>query len=286
MWAPVTDEDRRIAAQIRSAASETTTQRHRWLDYFESFLHVNPELVDGEEQEVFSLMCAQWLQRGNHASSVSNMIEFFDQFHVSPHNVDRIRRRIDTLRILSGVKRMADNRGRIRPRRLPATFLPGITTRAPASETERGRQTYWALACVTGNRCGNILYIRKLDVHSDGVVVHWGQRKVHSNVIIKYLFAWSQKPPTWILERWTEFNATGWPYRPGCDMASNVQRWLEEWGLDLDSTSMREYIDEQTFRPMVLERKQMLPQMYALVMDHNIETSIKHYAGGLRTKAR
>ena len=282
VWGPVSDEDRRVAAEIRSAASATTTQRHRWLDYLDMFLRANPDLAEANTDEIYSLMCAQWLLRGNQASSAINMIEFYDQFRVNPAAVDRTRQRIETLRVISGTRRMADNRGRVRPRRLPDSFLPGITRIPPASLREQNRQSFWALACVTGNRCGNLLYIRKLEVTARSVIVHWGQRKVHSNVKVEYPFSWSATPPSWILAKWSEFNEHGWPFLTGCDMASCVQRWLQAWGLDLDSTSMREFLDEQTFRPLVLIHKSMLPQEYALVMDHNIETSLKHYAGGVR----
>lgn len=279
VWRKVDEEDARIASEICSAASDTASQRHRWLDYFEAFLRENPNYREKSTHVIVSAMSAQWLRADNQPSSMAVMVDFFFQFRVNPNNVDRARERVDAQRVVSGIRRMADNRGRIRPRRLPTCFLPGVHELEPEDEGECNRQSFWALACVTGNRCGNILYVRKLTVKQDGVVVEWGQRKVYSGVKVKYLFVWSAKPPDWILRRWADYNQNGWPFPPGCDMASSMQRWLEKSGLDLDSTSMREYMDEQTFRPLVL-RGRMLPEEYALIMDHDIKTSMKHYAGG------
>lgn len=275
----LTAEDRAAASTIRTEQSGYATKVLREIDHLAGFMTANPMASNTPRAEVFALFGGQWINEGFQPSTLQAMLDDFKAFRVDPFNLEPARQAVEDYGVANGVMRLAAKEPR-RARVVCATYLPGISGRRPAEQQEQDRQAFWALLCITGNRAANVLTLISLTVGKDHIRVHWGVRKVRSNTMVEYLFAWSERPPGWILDRWAGLATKPWPYPPRCNIASAVNAWLKRWGLiGLTSTSPREKLD-QGMRTRV-RLGSLLMDDYAMIMDHIFTTSLTHYNSGV-----
>lgn len=275
----VTPADRLRAAELTGAASAYADRVLQDMNYLEEFMAANNFPDDTTEGDILRLFFAQWLNSGRAASTASVMMTAFKKFHVNPRRVGEARVRVERFRLTNGLDRLAREAGRTFQRRL-ISGLPAVQATPPADLREQERQAFWALVCVTGGRPDNVLRIRDVSILADGIQVSWGLRKVQSNATCLYPFAWSSRPPSWILTRWSRLRGVPWPFPEPRGIAAAVNGWLRQWSLTgVTSSSPRETLD-RTLQNLV-EAGDMSREVYERVMDHSLETALDHYGHGL-----
>lgn len=277
LGAPVTEEDKARAAEIISHASGYSDTVLRELAQLEAFVRVN-RFTEEKNEDIFALFGAQWVNGGRAASSLAAVFADFKKFAVNPHRINEARARVARFRLYSGVERLAKGQERTFHRKLLPECLAGVPQRRPDDDKEAERIAFWCLLCVTGARPENLAKVHRLTVTPEGVEVTWGVRKVRSGVKITYAFAWTRRPPAWVLARWANFEQAPWPFPPAT-IASAVCSWLRRWGMEgLTSTSPRESLDH-VLRSKVID-KTLHEEIYERLMDHSLATSLNHYAEG------
>lgn len=258
-----------------------SAQTMRRIDQLEGFVQQNAsELRQLDKCEIYALFAGQFLNSNRAESTLHELLNEIRTFGVDPWNTEPARERVRLARLIAAIRQERLNRGRIFVRKVSVEPLPHVTQSPPDSKTEQYRMAYWALICVTGNRAYHLTLIRDLKVHDDRVEVHWGRRKVRSNVNCVYPFEWTARPPEWILDIWRRPMPI-WPWPTESNMASAVRAWLLRWKSSLTASSPREKLDKRLIQ-LVMEGK-LHPAVYETLIDHTMETHVSSYNQGVES---
>ena len=260
----------------------------RDLGRLEAFVTANGyEREKTPPSEVWRDFVGQWLNAGLRAGSMLTMMKSFRSFHVDVYNIERTREAVRTWSVTNGLQRLADAEKKIYERELTTVPLPGVSAEPPTDAKEQERMAFWALLCETGNRAADCLRAGGIEVFEDHVRVEWGVRKVRGKTKAAYPFAWTEKPPQWILKRWTALKEKPWCFPQPETIAAAVNGWLKRWDIRNDearitSSSPRERLD-RTLR-LEVNAGNISEKVYERVIDHKYETGLDHYGGGTLTE--
>lgn len=282
MGEKVTGGDVLMADMFAANRSRYTDDVLRQLDHLEGFMKANSFPSDVPRARIFGLFSAQWVRLGRNVSTAVKFVDDFVRFGVDPFHIDGARDRVVAMGIGNGLRRYAKSRGRSFIRKLSKEPLPHVLADEPTDAREQELQAFWCLVCITGNRPANVARSAVTETHESYVRVRWNVRKVHSNVLMKYKYAWTATPPQWVLNRWRTLGERPWPFRKPDNVASALNRWLERKGSTLTSSSPRERLDWY-LRDQV-EQGLMLGALYTRIIDHDYETGLGSYAEGVWVK--
>lgn len=276
----VTQTDLDLAKAFEKSCSRYREDVLRQLDQLQSFMDANKDISEElyKRDYVWSVFAAQWRNSGRRMSTASAIVDNFITFRVNPWNIDDARTRVREYGMLNGLKRYARKvllAERSFVRVIHESPLPYVAEARPKDGREREYQCMWCLICVTGNRPHDVMLAEISAINTTGVIVHWTTRKVTSGVNETYEFAWTQTPPEWVLQRWSELSAKPWLFKSASNMAASVNMWLKGKGSTLTSSSPRERLDRH-LRELV-EKRGMTQQRYEILLDHKYTTAVGHY---------
>lgn len=277
----ITEEDETRALELEKGASKYPSQVLSYIQHFRDFIRKNREEVAGKDASfILRHFGHQWRESGRRLSSLNTMLKSLKNFRIEPGTpgwVTKARRAVRRYAIRNAVEREAKAAGKKMKRVRLKTPLDGVSATRPKNRDERDRHAFWALVCVTGSRPEHILGIRGLKVGRDRVSVHWGRRKIRSDVTGDYLWKWSEKPPSYVLKRWATLETHPWVFARSSNIASALDGWLKrKWLTPYISSSARETIDVNSIAPLVRENK-IRDEDYEILMDHTYATHLSHY---------
>lgn len=271
--------DNDVWSAMRRSSSAYGQQVRRHIQHLVDFLKCNPQLLQRSTNDIVGLFGAQWIRQGFAPTTLATIRGNLQRFKVDPRYPELALRRVEQFETRNGINRFIQREPPKIVRVLLSEPLQCVTISRPFHPANIDRVAFWALLCVTGGRPNNVLKIRRLRCEPEGVVVHWGTRKVRSGMVERYLYAWSATPPDWVLERWKNLADKPWPFPEPENIAAAVNRWLKDWLGDdtkVKSISPRNTVDV-VLRDMV-EAGRLSREKYARITDHDYDTGLESYS--------
>lgn len=275
----ITEEDRAQARRIRAAASGYTKNCKRYIEQLASFMAANDGLPNVDGVEALELFYGQYLRKGRSERTLKTVKETLGAFGVRPHDLSAARQRMREYDLGNGVGRLAAAGKKIFQRKALASALEGVCAIRPNNDLEAWRRAFWAMITVTGNRPEAVANATIIRADDEGLKVHWNVRKVRSDVDAFHQYAWSGKPPRWVIREWNSRvgRAKAWEFSNSSNAASAVNGWLERWKITGSSTSPRAMVDRK-LRDL-LRRNIITRDEYEVIIDHTEAVSLRHYVG-------
>ena len=236
---------------------------------------------------------AGWMQReGKSEGVILSRISFITKWVDEELYREVSEGRLRISQLLRGLRWCQGLRGirNVKPLFALGTLADVLTKEPPIRDREPNNlirfRVLWYLAIVTGNRMCHIRGAKKVELRDDGIVMHWGPRKVAvipPTAGVLYKFAWTMPPPDEIRGY---ISVIGIPQfgRPET-MACAVNAWIHRLETGLSSaelgcsglTSATPRVHLANVLAELAVKKEMTEDIYRLLMDHEIKQSLQTY---------